>query len=262
MTSAPVTSTVVLDAGGVLSSRHLPSLMMLALSAGAVNAGGLMDCKRFVTHVTGTVTRIGLDVGEWTLMLEYTVVLAAFVFGAMASVIPLHLRVARGRPPAPGLALGAVAAILVAVATIGHGGGFGVFGGHPEDPEDFAFMAVLAFAMGLMNATVASTTALAVRTTHMTGPASDFGVQLALAWLHSGETRLGALRLAAFRAGTIVAFAVGAGLMVPLVRKAGHLAFLGPSLVVALATLRSFSQDAGRVASPTAPAKQAAPATR
>jgi len=37
-------------------------------------------------------------------------------------------------------------------------------------------MALLAFAMGLMNATVATTTSLAVRTSHMTGPASDFGV--------------------------------------------------------------------------------------
>jgi uncharacterized membrane protein YoaK (UPF0700 family) len=214
--------------------------MLLSLAAGAVNAGGLMDCKRFVTHVTGTVTRIGLDVGKWTLMGEYALVLAAFIVGAMTSVLPLQMRTARGLRPVPAVGLAGVTALLIAVSLAGHQGAFGILGGHAEDPEDFGFMAILAFAMGLMNATVASTTALAVRTTHMTGPASDFGVQVALAFLTEGDTRRTALRLAAFRGGTILAFAVGAGLMVPMVHRAGHLAFLVPSLVVFFATARSF----------------------
>ena len=146
------------------------------LNAAAVNAAGLMDCKRFVTHVTGTVTRIGLDVGKWTLMGEYALVLAAFIFGAMTSVLPLQARTARGLRPAPAVGLAAVSLVLVGIAFAGHGGTFGHLGGHAEEPEDFGFMALLAFAMGLMNATVATTTSLAVRTSHMTGPASDFGV--------------------------------------------------------------------------------------
>jgi len=213
---------------------------MLALSAGAVNAGGLMDCRRFVTHVTGTVTRIGLDVGKWTLMGEYALVLAAFIFGAMTSVLPLQARTARGLRPAPAVGLAAVSLVLVGIAFAGHGGTFGQLGDHREPPEDFGFMALLAFAMGLMNATVATTTALAVRTSHMTGPASDFGVHLALAFLSQGETRRQALRVATFRGGTILAFATGAGVMVPIVHRTGHLAFLAPSLVVFVAMTRSF----------------------
>ena len=38
-------------------------------------------------------------------------------------------------------------------------------------------LSLLAFAMGLQNAAVASTTGLAVRTTHLTGPATDLGIE-------------------------------------------------------------------------------------
>lgn len=55
---------VLLSAPEVLSRRHTPSMLLLALAAGAVNAGALAVCERFVTHVTGTVTRIGADAGQ------------------------------------------------------------------------------------------------------------------------------------------------------------------------------------------------------
>lgn len=236
---------------------------MLALAAGAVNAGGLMDCKRFVTHVTGTVTRIGLDVGKWTLMVEYGLVLAAFIAGAMTSVLPLQARIARGKPPNPAVALGMVSALLVGIAFAGHVGVFGKLGGPAEELEDFGFMVLLAYGMGLMNATVATSTAIAVRTSHMTGPASDFGVQLALAFVSQGETRRNALRLAAFRGGTILAFAAGAGVMVPLVHRADHLAFLVPSIVICVATARSFfPARVGARNALTEPASLAEPARR
>jgi hypothetical protein len=43
-----------------------------------------LACERFVSHVTGTVTRIGVDAREM-LALEYALVLAAFMAGALAS---------------------------------------------------------------------------------------------------------------------------------------------------------------------------------
>jgi uncharacterized membrane protein YoaK (UPF0700 family) len=94
--------------------------------------------------------------------------------------------------------------------------------------------------MGLMNASVASSTALAVRTTHMTGPATDLGVHLAVAWLATAEERKTALRLAALRGGKLVFFFLGAALMVPAVRALGYLAFVAPAGFVLVATARSF----------------------
>ena len=78
------------------------------------------------------------------------------------------------------------------------------------------------------------------------GPATDFGVHLALAWLAMGEERRSLLRVAALRGGKIMAFAIGAAAMVPLVRAAGYLAFLVPSFAIMIAAQRSFVAVSGR----------------
>jgi uncharacterized membrane protein YoaK (UPF0700 family) len=224
----------------VLSARHWPTWLLLAFVAGAVNAGALLACDRFVSHVTGTVTRVGLDFASPALMLDYALVLVAFIAGAMASVLAIQARVARNKPPLHSLPLVVVAAVLVGAAVAGHFGAFGPMGGPVEETSDFAFLCILAFAMGLMNATVASSTALAVRTTHMTGPATDFGVHLGTALIYAGDARKEALRLAALRGGKIVAFSVGAALMVVVVGALGYLAFIYPGLFILVATARSF----------------------
>jgi uncharacterized membrane protein YoaK (UPF0700 family) len=214
--------------------------MILALAAGAVNAGAFVACERFVTHMTGIVTRIGLDSGAWGLVLEYALVLAGFIAGAMVSVFAIQGRVLRGKRPLHALPLFTVALVLAAVGFAGHLNAFGPIGAPVEETTDFAFLGILAFAMGLMNASVATSTALAVRTTHMTGPATDFGVQLAVAWLTKGEERTRALWIAALRGGKLVSFSLGAVLMVPAVSAVGYLAFAAPAALVLFATVRSF----------------------
>ncbi len=232
--------SVLHSASAVLSRRHAPSMLLLALSAGAVNAGAFAACDRFVTHVTGTATRIGIDLGRWLLMAEYCAVLLAFIAGAMASVVAIQGRALRGKRPLHAVPLWVTAATLVAVGLLGSRGFFGPLGGTVEEPGDFALLIALAGAMGLMNAAVASSTAIAVRTTHMTGPATDFGVSLAVAMFSRGSKRREALGLAALRGGKVAAFITGAALMFPLMTAVGHAAFIAPAAVIALAALRSF----------------------
>lgn len=233
-------SPILHGASDVLSLRHGPSWMLLALAAGAVNAGAFLACESFISHVTGIVSRIGLDVGAGELLLEYALALVAFIAGAMMSVLAIQGRVIHGKRPLHAFPLIAVAIVLGAVSFAGHMGAFGRIGGQVEETTDLAFLCVLAFAMGLMNASVASSTALAVRTTHMTGPATDLGVHLAVAWLATAEERKAALRLAALRGGKLVFFFLGAALMVPAVRALGYLAFVAPAGLVLVATARSF----------------------
>ena len=240
MNTATSSSNVLLSARDVLSRRHTPSMLLLAWGAGAVNAGAFAVCERFVTHVTGTATRIGVDAGQWLLMLEYSMVLAAFIVGAMATVLAIQGRTMKGKHPLHAAPLLGAAAILSATAALGTAGAFGPVGGEPEETANFVFSSVLAFGMGLLNAGVASSTALAVRTTHMTGPATDFGVSLATALLSDGETRRQALQLAGLRGGKVASFIAGAALMFPLVGALGYAAFAAPAAVLLLATVRSF----------------------
>ena len=236
------------NASDAVSARHIPSWLLLAAAAGATNAGVFLAGQRFVTHVTGTVTRIGLDAGAWMLMAEYTLVLAAFVFGAFLSVFGMQGRVARGLPPAPHIALLGVSAILTVVALAGRAGVFGAFGETVEQPADFALLWTLAFAMGLMNATVASSTAVALRTTHMTGPATDLGVGLGVALFSTGPARADALALAALRGGKLVAFVAGAVLMASVAERLDYLAFAAPAIAIVAATARSLLPRAATLA--------------
>jgi uncharacterized membrane protein YoaK (UPF0700 family) len=224
----------------IFSVRHVPSWLLLAMAAGSVNAGAFMACQRFVTHVTGLTTQLGMDAGLLRLMAEYGVVVLCFIAGAMASVLFLQGRAERGKQPLHALPLVLVSLVLAGVALAGNAGVFGVFGATVEQPSDFLLLSLLSFAMGLQNATVATSTGLAVRTTHMTGPASDLGVHLGTAYFTRGEARRSALRGAALRAGKITAFASGAAMMVPIVHASGYLAFLIPGTIILTATALSF----------------------
>jgi uncharacterized membrane protein YoaK (UPF0700 family) len=223
----------------VLSLRHLVSWVMLAAAAGAVNTGAFMACERFVAHVTGTVMRLGLE-EQTTLLIDYGLLLLCFVLGAMASVLAIDRRYYRGMRPLHEVPLVVVAVLLVVVSLLGVRGVFGAFGGEGQSADTWVFLSLLAFAMGLQNAAVATSTGTLVRTTHLTGPTTDLGVQLASAMCVQGEARRSALQGAGLRAGKIIGFMAGVMVAVPLASRVGYSLFLLPAALVLVATLISF----------------------
>lgn len=225
----------------VTSLRHLPSWALLAFAAGAVNAGAFLACQRFVSHVTGTLTHVGVGAGVGKLIaLEYLLVVACFIMGATSAVL-LVRRLGRSGDHPWWLPLMIVAGLVGLVAMLGHGGAFGVFGSAVETPEDFGLLALLSVAMGMQNASVAASTGLAVRTTHMTGPATDLSI--ALATLLAGERAEmeTAWRSAVLRGTKIVAFVLGGVAMVPLAARIGFLSFIIPAAACVSATVLSFT---------------------
>ena len=228
----------------IYSARHTPSWFALACAAGMVNGFAFLTCEQFVSHVTGTATRIGLEWHHIGLAAEYATILVCFVAGAVASVIWIQGRAYRGRRPRWASPLISVSLILVGVAIAGHSGLLGRFGGQvAADPPPVMLLSVLAFAMGLQNAAVASTTGLAVRTTHLTGPATDLGIHLGAAYFASGDERKAAFKGAALRGGKMLAFILGGCLSVPLSNGFGYLALLAPAALVAFAAALSFVPD-------------------
>jgi uncharacterized membrane protein YoaK (UPF0700 family) len=99
----------------------------------------------------------------------------------------------------------------------------GDFGGAVDEPGDFVLLSSLSFASGLQNAAVATSTGLLVRTTHLTGPATDLGIHLVELAYVGGDARRNARRHAMLRAGKLVSFAVGAGVGATLARALGFL---------------------------------------
>jgi uncharacterized membrane protein YoaK (UPF0700 family) len=228
----------------IYSPRHVPSWLLLAAAAGMVNGVAFLECEQFVTHVTGTVTRLGLEWPHAWLAAEYAGVFVSFLAGAVTSVVLIQARARRGKQARWAIPLVSVATILVGVALAGRAGALGRFGvAHAADPPPAVLLSLLAFAMGLQNAAVASTTGMAVRTTHLTGPTTDLGIHLGSALLATGSERRAALRGAALRGGKVVSFMLGAGLALPLAGALGFLALLVPAALVLAATGLSFVPD-------------------
>jgi uncharacterized membrane protein YoaK (UPF0700 family) len=113
----------------IYSPRHVPSWLLLAWAAGTVNGVAFLMCEQFVTHVTGTITRLGLEWLAAGLVVEYAAVVVSFVAGATASVIAIQARAWQGKQPRWATPLVSVAVILAGVAVTGHIGAFGRFGG-------------------------------------------------------------------------------------------------------------------------------------
>lgn len=226
----------------IYSARHVPSWLMLAASAGAVNGFAFMMCEQFVTHLSGTFTELGLEGWRPAFILDSAAIILSFIAGAVASVSVLHARASRGDRPRWATPLVSVTLLLIAVAFAGRIGLFGPIGGDLKGTEPpILLLSLLSFAMGAQNAAVAATTGLAVRTTHVTGPATDLGIHLATAMFARGKERQKALRGAYLRGGKIIAFAGGAALSVPLTASLDYLALLVPAAGIALATILSFN---------------------
>lgn len=224
----------------ILSLRHVPSWLLLSFASGCVNASAFVACQSFVTHVTGTATQMGISVARLDILLEFAVVLGCFIVGAMTSAILINGRFRQGKRPWYTLPLVLVAAANAAIAMAGGIGWLGSFGGSVEQPGDFVLLSVLSFASGLQNAAVATSTGSLVRTTHLTGPATDLGIHLVELAYTDGEERKSVRQHALLRAGKILAFILGAAAGVVLAHRLRFLAFLVPSAIVLVATALSF----------------------
>ena len=225
----------------IYSLRHIPSWILLAGAAGYVNGFAYLACQQFVTHVTGTVTQMGLEYSHEGIAADFAVIYISFVVGAISAVLLVRARAKEGSRDRWALPLIIVALIIAGVAVAGNNQAFKPFGTiTANDTPPVVLLSLLAFAAGLQNAAVASTTGMAVRTTHLTGPTTDIGMLLGAAILGGRAERRAALRGAGLRSGMVLAFLIGAALAVSLSAQLGYLALLVASGAVLIAAGLSF----------------------
>ncbi|MBX3234347.1 MAG: DUF1275 domain-containing protein [Labilithrix sp.] len=183
--------------------------MAFTAAAGFVNAATFMGSNRVVSHVTGSVTSVAT---ERSLALHITAIVLAFIGGGMLAVFAAEKL---KQKPLLAYALPALGAcgVLLAVALAGHAGAFGEFGEENDVTGSvFPMLALLALAMGMINAAVAASTASRIRVTHMTGPATDLAGHVVRSALRSGKDARNELRWAWLRFGKILSFVAGGAL--------------------------------------------------
>ena len=189
----------------------------LATAAGYLNTVVQEAGYQPVTHLTGSVSRLGGDLVQgdashgWMLLS----ILVAFVLGATLSGVMIGgTRLKLGRPY--GLAMLLEAALLATAAVT-------------LRPAPLAALPLAAFAAGLQNAMASTYGRLIVRTTHITGVATDLGLELgrALRGVRTEAWKIGLLTL------LMVSFFGGGVLGWRVAQAWDGLALLGASALLA-----------------------------
>ncbi len=154
------------------TNRQLGSV--LAFVAGAVNAGGFLAVGHYTSHMTGALSSMADEfvIGNLLMVGGGLAMVVAFVLGAMTTSLMINWGRRRELHSQYALPLLAEAALLLV---------FGVLGTSLRTGYDLvapATVLLLCFVMGLQNAIITKASQAEIRTTHMTGIATDIGIEL------------------------------------------------------------------------------------
>ena len=146
----------------------------LAFVGGFVNSSGFVLVGTFTSHVTGNVGRLAVDsaTGQYAAALAALSLVLCFFAGAFVASVITESRFLRGPSSrAYALALAGEASLLLLFTWLSYRG----TAAHPRVKD--AEAALLCAAMGLQNALVTRLSGAVVRTTHLTGVATDLAVE-------------------------------------------------------------------------------------
>lgn len=158
----------------ITDSRFRTLGYSMAFSAGAINAGGFFAVSSYTSHVTGTLSRVSDAIlhGEWVMAFTAIMSVVMFVLGAAhASWIILWAKRRRFRA-SYALSMWAEAFYLLFFGFFGYA--LSEWGWLMVSPT----ILFLCFIMGMHNTTMAVLSGSAIRSTHMTGSATDLGIEL------------------------------------------------------------------------------------
>ncbi|AGT09305.1 YoaK family protein [Paracoccus aminophilus] len=156
------TKTIDLALAGIMSSV-----------AGALNAVGFLAAGSFTANMTGNVSAFAdhLANGQLTLALSFLGLLGAFISGAFLAGLAVQLAEKRRLRSIYALLVSIEAVLLVTIAL--------TIPPRPYAAQEVALVFGLSFIMGLQNATTTLISRARVRTTHVSGMATDIGIELA-----------------------------------------------------------------------------------
>ncbi|WP_019142615.1 YoaK family protein [Noviherbaspirillum massiliense] len=157
----------------------------LAFVAGAVNAGGFLAIGQYTSHMTGIVSSAAdnLVLGNIALAAAGFLSLGSFVSGAATTALLVNYAKRNGKTNIYTTPL-IIEALLLLV--------FGFVGARLQLHELVSVSlttVLLCYVMGLQNALVTKISNAEIRTTHLTGLVTDFGIELGklLYWNRSGS---------------------------------------------------------------------------
>ena len=147
---------------------------LLAFIAGAVNAGGFLAVGFYISHMSGIAASVGdaLVTNQWQIAIWAGVFLGSFMAGALTCslIIQWALTYQWSTVFALPLLLEALLLLGFAVTMVDQMPG-------PVGMKTGWIVSLLCFIMGLQNAMITNISNAVIRTTHITGVATDIGIE-------------------------------------------------------------------------------------
>lgn len=164
--------------------RNLFIWFLLAFQGGSLNTGGYLAVHRFVSHVTGFATLAGVAAAEfdWITMFGMLMVPMFFLLGVIISAWNVERQRIKDSIPRYSLIFSIIFFNILFIAVSGSFGFLGEFGEPLNSSRDYLLLFLLSFTCGLQNAVISSASGAVIRTTHLTGPTTDFGIGLVRMW--------------------------------------------------------------------------------
>lgn len=224
----------------IFHPRNKALWYLLALQGGLVNVGGFLEVGHFVSHVTGFSGHLVLDIfhGNFLSALFFALIPFAFLIGSIVSGYLTEVRRRHDKSPVYIHILTGMALIYFSLALLGANDLLPDFGSGELTLKTASIMALLCGTCGAQNALFTSASGAVVRTTHLTGLFTDFGIGLAKVFSkvdYEHEKRSTKLR-----AGLIFSFLLGSVLGAWLFLSLQHLAWLIPTLISLFMAIQLF----------------------
>lgn len=166
----------------VFSKGHVSLWLLSSFKAGFLNSTGFLLTGEFVSHITGFGTRVGITMGHDSFLFGFELLMipAFFIFGGFISALILETH--REKYPPYYRVQIIITILLAAIVFTGekHWIVFSESFGKDESytPIEYLVTAGLCFVCGMKNALVSWTTYGKLKVTHLTGMATDIGINL------------------------------------------------------------------------------------
>lgn len=214
--------------------KYVALWMLLSMKAGYLNAAGFLSTGKFVSHVTGFGTQIGMSLShdKYFFGAELLVIPISFILGASVPGWILDHDYAPNRLPKYYCVQVLISVFLGLILWSGLNGEFGNFSRSTDDISEIRLLGMLCFVCGMKNGLSTWSTFGKIRTTHLTGLSTDIGIHLPKLFRGNAPCRFPEpKRVNTARMMTFLSFTLGSLLAAHLFPHMGYSGFIFPFAV-------------------------------
>jgi uncharacterized membrane protein YoaK (UPF0700 family) len=168
----------------VYNKKNVIFWILSAFKAGFINSAGFLLTGKFVSHVTGFGTQVGVAVGhkDFFFGIELLIIPISFIFGGVVTSFVLDRKYENNESPPYFIIQGLITLLIAFVILFWElqmNASQTLFDSdNTYDFNEFLVIGLLCFICGLKNSLVTWTTFGKIRVTHLTGLSTDIGLNI------------------------------------------------------------------------------------